>query len=248
MKKRLDEFIVDKGLAETTQKAQALIMAGLILVNEQKITKAGQLVDDKASVRMLGDQNPFVGRGGLKLQKALQIFNLDVTNRTCLDIGASTGGFTDCLLQNGAKKVFAIDVGYGQLDWKIRSDQRVVVLEKTNIRYLTPQQLYGSTLIAKATVAVIDVSFISLTQVLPSVKELIAPELSQVIALVKPQFEAAREAVPKGGVIKDEKIYTEVIYKVKEESERLEFTVLGETDSPISGADGNKEFFVWLKN
>jgi len=248
MKKRLDEFIVDKGLAETTQKAQALIMAGLVLVNEQKITKAGQLVDNKLPVRLLGNQNPFVGRGGLKLQKALQTFVLDVANRTCLDIGASTGGFTDCLLQNGAKKVFAIDVGYGQLDWKIRSDKRVVVIEKTNIRYLTPQKLYGSILIERATLAVIDVSFISLTQVLPAVKELLAPGVSEVVTLVKPQFEAPREAVPKGGVIKDETVYAVVLTKIKAEAERLGFKVLGETDSPIFGADGNREFFLWLKN
>ncbi|MFC1478597.1 TlyA family RNA methyltransferase [Candidatus Margulisiibacteriota bacterium] len=245
MKIRLDILLVEKGLCPSRQKAQGMIMAGLILVNDQKIEKAGHPVDTNSKIRILGDNNPYVGRGGLKLAKALTEFNIDVHDRTCLDIGASTGGFTDCLLQNGARKVYAVDVGHDQLDWKIRSDPRVIVFEKTNARYLTPDVLYKPDT-APATLAVIDVSFISLSKILPAVKDLLAPGPGDVIALVKPQFEAGREQVEKGGLVKDPKVHQQVLNNVKAAAAELGFVTAGETESPIFGADGNKEFLLWL--
>ncbi|MFA5927966.1 MAG: TlyA family RNA methyltransferase [Candidatus Margulisiibacteriota bacterium] len=244
-KKRLDILLVDLGLCSTRHKAQGLIMAGLVLVDEEKIDKAGKEVLVTARIRILGDQSPYVGRGGMKLARALQVFPLQVQDAICLDVGASTGGFTDCLLQNGAGKVYAIDVGYGQLDWKLRSDPSVVVKERVNMRYLTPQELYGGDDQPRASLAVIDVSFISLYKILPAVKDCLTVK-ADIIALVKPQFEAGPEQVGKGGIVKDPLVHQEVLDKVRQSAVELGFTVRGEIESPIFGADGNKEFLLWL--
>jgi len=245
MKKRLDQLLFEKGIASSRTKAQSIIMAGQVLINEQKIDKAGTLVDEKGTIRILGDQNPYVSRGGLKLEKALDKFKVDPTGRICLDIGASTGGFTDCLLQRGAAKVYAVDVGYGQLDLKIRNDKRVVVIEKTNARNLKPSDLYGEN-DGKADLAVIDVSFISLSKILPAVFDLIKDK-GEAIALVKPQFEAGRSEVGKGGVIKDKTVQEKALNNVIESAKKLGFKLINSTASPIKGADGNVEFLVYLK-
>jgi len=189
------------------------------------------------------ETHPYVSRGGVKLEHALKEFKIEVEGKVALDVGASTGGFTDCLLKHGANKVYAVDVGYGQLDWKLRKDPRVIVVERTNIRYLTPEKLYGRD--PKADLAAIDVSFISLSNVLPSVFELLTKE-AEVVALVKPQFEARREQVERGGIVRDEKVRQEVIEKVKTAAEKLGFAVKGTARSPIEGADGNIEFLIHL--
>jgi len=241
MKKRLDQFLVDNGYYESRTRSQAAIMAGQILVNEQKIDKAGTLVDVDSTIRILGEKLKYVSRGGLKLEKALEEFNVDPSGMVCLDIGASTGGFTDCLLQRGAEKVYAVDVGYGQLDLKIRNNPKVVVIEKTNARYLRPEDIPD-----KAALAVIDVSFISLAKILPAVFDLLS-EGGQVAALVKPQFEAGREQVGKGGIVRDENTRNEVLSKVIKEAESIGFNFVASCDSPISGADGNREFLIHLR-
>jgi 23S rRNA (cytidine1920-2'-O)/16S rRNA (cytidine1409-2'-O)-methyltransferase len=245
MKKRLDQFLLDKGIASSRSKAQAIIMAGRVLINEQKIDKAGILVDEKSTIRILGDQNPYVSRGGLKLEKALDEFKADPSGKICLDIGASTGGFTDCLLQRGALKVYAIDVGYGQLDLKIRNDKRVIVIEKTNARNLAPADLYKDNK-DKADLAVIDVSFISLSKILPAVHGLIKED-GEVVALVKPQFEAGRSEVGKGGVIKDKAVREKALNNVIESAKNIGFNFTASIDSPIKGTDGNIEFLIYLK-
>ena len=241
MKKRLDQFLVENGHFESRTRSQAAIMAGQILVNEQKIDKAGTLVDIDSKIRILGEKLKYVSRGGLKLEKALEEFNVDPSGMVCLDIGASTGGFTDCLLQRGAEKVYAVDVGYGQLDLKIRNNPKVVVIEKTNARYLRPEDIPD-----KAALAVIDVSFISLAKILPAVFDLLS-EGGQVAALVKPQFEAGREQVGKGGIVRDENTRNEVLSKVIKEAESIGFNFVASCDSPISGADGNREFLIHLR-
>ncbi|MFA5103834.1 MAG: TlyA family RNA methyltransferase [Candidatus Margulisiibacteriota bacterium] len=241
MKIRLDQLLVEKGFFESRTRAQSAIMAGQILVDEQKIDKAGTLINEDSKIRILGEKLKYVSRGGLKLEKALDEFGIDPINQICLDIGASTGGFTDCLLQRGAEKVYAIDVGYGQLDLKIRNDPKVVVIERTNARYLRPQDIPD-----KASLAVIDVSFISLSKILPAVFDLLAGD-GQVAALVKPQFEAGRDKVGKGGIVKDEQARKDVLAKVIKEAESIGFKFIASCDSPISGADGNKEFLIHLK-
>lgn len=241
MKKRLDQFLVENGHFESRTRSQAAIMAGQILVNEQKIDKAGTLVDIDSKIRVLGEKLKYVSRGGLKLEKALDEFNVDPSGMVCLDIGASTGGFTDCLLQRGAEKVYAVDVGYGQLDLKIRNNPKVSVIEKTNARYLRSEDIPD-----KAALAVIDVSFISLAKILPAVFDLLC-ENGQVAALVKPQFEAGREQVGKGGIVRDESTRQEVLSRVIKEAEAIGFTVIASCDSPISGADGNREFLIHLR-
>jgi len=251
-KSRLDIFLVEKGFCNTRQKAQSLIMAGLVLVNGQKEDKAGKAVPPNSEIKILGDNNPYVSRGGLKLEKALSSFKVKTENRIALDIGASTGGFTDCLLQHGIQKVYAIDVGYGQLAWKIRKDNRVTVIEKTNIRYLNPEKLYSKkdsptkTNNNYADLAVIDVSFISLTKILLPIKNILhySNNNFEIVTLVKPQFEAERQQVEKGGIVKDPKTHQAVLKKVKEYAQTIGLIVKGETDSPIFGADGNKEFFL----
>lgn len=240
-KARLDLVILEKGLFNSREKARAAIMAGRVLVNGYPVTKAGTLVSYETPIRIRGKNPPYVSRGGLKLARALEVFLVKLEGKIVLDIGASTGGFTDCALKNGAARVYAIDVGYGQLDWSLRHDSRVVVMERTNIRYLNPDQL-GE----KGDVATIDVSFISLNKVLPKVQELLK-ENGQVIALIKPQFEAGPEKVGKKGVVKDPVVHQEVVEKVLRQAGEQGFEVNGLTFSPIRGPKGNIEYLTWLK-
>ena len=240
-KKRLDVLLTEQGYADTRSKAQAIIMAGLVYVDGQKADKPGISYEETVTLEVRGETCPYVSRGGLKLEKALRDFGVKPEGYVCSDSGASTGGFTDCLLQQGAKKVFAIDVGYGQLDWKIRSDERVVVMERTNIRYVTPEQL-GEPL----DLSVIDVSFIGLEIVLPAIKELLKPGQGQVLCLIKPQFEAGKENVGKKGVVRDPKIHQMVLDNFVALVGRLGFTILGLTFSPVKGPEGNIEFLAHL--
>ena len=241
-KKRLDVLLVEQLYAETRSKAQAIIMAGLVYVNGQKADKAGMSFDaDTAVIEVRGQACPYVSRGGLKLEKALRDFGVDPTGFVCSDSGCSTGGFTDCLLQQGASKVFAIDVGYGELNWKIRNDPRVVVMERTNIRYVTPEDI-GEPL----DLSVIDVSFISLRIVLPAIKNLLKEKQGQVLCLIKPQFEAGRENVGKNGVIRDSAVHKEVLDNIVALAKELGFTILGLTFSPVKGPAGNIEFLGHL--
>ena len=239
-KERLDVLLVSLGLAESRAKAQATIMAGEVYVNGQKADKSGMEVDITSNVEVRGSACPYVSRGGLKLEKALRNFGVDPTGYVCSDSGASTGGFTDCLLQQGASKVFAIDVGYGQLAWKIRNDPRVVVMERTNIRYVTPEDL-GE----KLDLSVIDVSFISLSLVLPVVKTLLKP-MGQVLCLIKPQFEAGRDKVGKKGVVRDAAVHEEVLQNFISLAKSLGFTIRNLTFSPVKGPEGNIEFLAHL--
>lgn len=240
MKERLDVLLVSQGLAISREKAKAIIMSGNVLVNGQREDKAGTMIDVKAEITVKGGQLKYVSRGGLKLEKAMSHFDLTLEGRVCMDVGASTGGFTDCMLQNGAVKVYSVDVGHGQLDWKLRNDPRVVCMEKTNIRYVTPEQIEEP-----AAFVSIDVSFISLTKVLPPVRELMTED-GEIVCLIKPQFEAGREKVGKKGVVRDPKVHEEVIEKVIDfaatvglESRELEF-------SPIKGPEGNIEYLLHL--
>lgn len=239
-KQRLDIILCDKGLCESRSKAQAVIMEGLVFVNEQRVDKAGTPVDPESKIEIRGSTCPYVSRGGLKLEKALRYFGVDPTGFVCSDSGASTGGFTDCLLQQGAKKVFAIDVGYGQLAWSIRSDPRVVVMERTNIRNVTPEML-GEPL----DLSVVDVSFISLRLVLPVIRDLLGPD-GQVLCLIKPQFEAGKDKVGKKGVVRDIKTHIEVLDQFLETAGNLGFTVVDLTYSPVKGPEGNIEFLGHL--
>ena len=240
IKKRLDVLLTEQGYADTRSKAQAIIMAGQVYVDGQKADKPGISYEETVSIEVRGDVCPYVSRGGLKLEKALRDFGVKPDGFVCSDSGASTGGFTDCLLQQGARKVFAIDVGYGQLDWKIRSDDRVVVMERTNIRYVTPEDL-GEPL----DLSVIDVSFISLKIVLPTIKTLLKPD-GQVLCLIKPQFEAGREKVGKKGVVRDPDTHKEVLDMFVELADNLDFKILGLTFSPVKGPEGNIEFLGHL--
>ena len=240
IKKRLDVLLVERLYADTRSKAQAIIMSGNVYVNGQKADKPGTSFEETVEIEVRGAVCPYVSRGGLKLEKALRDFGVDVNGFVCSDSGASTGGFTDCLLQQGAKKVFAIDVGYGQLDWKIRSDERVVVMERTNIRYVTPEDL-GEPL----DLSVIDVSFIGLEIVLPTIKTLLKPT-GQVLCLIKPQFEAGKENVGKKGVVREPKIHQMVLDKFVALVDSLGFKILGLTFSPVKGPEGNIEFLGHL--
>jgi 23S rRNA (cytidine1920-2'-O)/16S rRNA (cytidine1409-2'-O)-methyltransferase len=243
MKERLDVILVNKGLAPSREKAKALIMAGEVFVDGQREDKAGMTFPETAEITLKQSKKelfPFVSRGGLKLDKAVKAFRLDLSGRVCMDVGASTGGFTDCMLQNGAVKVYSVDVGRGQLDWKLREDPRVTVMEKTNIRYVTAEDIQE-----RPSFVSIDVSFISLTKVLPPVKDLMEPE-GELVCLIKPQFEAGREKVGKKGVVRDPKVHEEVIREVVAfaaaiglEPKELEF-------SPIKGPEGNIEYLVHL--
>ncbi len=239
-KERLDVLLCQQGLCESRAKAQAVIMEGLVFINDQRVTKPGTPTAADAAIEIRGNTCPYVSRGGLKLEKALAYFGVDPTGYVCSDSGASTGGFTDCLLQHGAKKVFAIDVGYGQLAWSIRSDPRVVVMERTNIRNVTPEQL-GEPL----DLSVIDVSFISLKIVLPVVQKLLGPA-GQVLCLIKPQFEAGKEKVGKKGVVRDPDTHVEVLETFLELARSLGFTVVNLTFSPVKGPEGNIEFLGHL--
>jgi 23S rRNA (cytidine1920-2'-O)/16S rRNA (cytidine1409-2'-O)-methyltransferase len=239
-KQRLDKLMVERGLAPSREKAQALIMAGQVVVGDHAAQKAGHQVALDAEIRIKGEQLPYVSRGGLKLERGLDQFGIDPSGRTAIDVGASTGGFTDCLLQRGASKVYAVDVGYGQLAWKLREDPRVVVLEKTNIRHLGPELLDPL-----PDLAVIDASFISLNLVLPpTLALLIRP--AEVVALVKPQFEVGKGSVGKGGIVRDPRLHDEVLHNMERLAAELGAELLGICDSPISGADGNREFLMGL--
>ena len=240
IKKRLDVLLVERLYADSRTKAQAIIMSGNVYVNGQKADKPGTSFEETVEIEVRGAVCPYVSRGGLKLEKALRDFGVKPDGYVCSDSGASTGGFTDCLLQQGAKKVFAIDVGYGQLDWKIRSDERVVVMERTNIRYVTPEDL-GEPL----DLSVIDVSFIGLEIVLPTIKTLLKPT-GQVLCLIKPQFEAGKENVGKKGVVRDPKIHKMVLDNFVSLVNTLGFRILGLTFSPVKGPEGNIEFLGHL--
>lgn len=240
IKKRLDVLLVERLYADSRTKAQAIIMSGNVYVNGQKADKPGTSFEETVDIEVRGAVCPYVSRGGLKLEKALRDFGVKPEGYVCSDSGASTGGFTDCLLQQGAKKVFAIDVGYGQLDWKIRSDERVVVMERTNIRYVTPDDL-GEPL----DLSVIDVSFIGLEIVLPTIKTLLKPT-GQVLCLIKPQFEAGKENVGKKGVVRDPKIHKMVLDNFVSLVDSLGFRILGLTFSPVKGPEGNIEFLGHL--
>lgn len=239
-KERIDKLLVDRGLVQSRERARALIMAGEVVVADHVAEKPGQMVPVEAEIRLKGEQLPFVSRGGLKLQKALDDFGVDVTGLIALDVGASTGGFTDCLLQRGAAKVLAVDVGYGQLAWQLRQDERVVNLEKTNIRYLTSDRLP-----AVPDIAVIDASFISLAKVLPATMALLR-DGGSIIALIKPQFEVGRGEVGKGGVVRDAEKHREVIATIKLLAESLGLEVKGITESPVLGQKGNREFLILM--
>ena len=240
-KERIDKLMVQRQLAGSRERARALILAGRVLVDDQTIDKVGTQVDPDASIRLRGEDIPFVSRGGLKLARALTAFDLVVAGRTAIDVGASTGGFTDCLLQNGAERVFAVDVGYGQLAWKLREDDRVVNLERTNVRHLTAEQLD-----AVPDLAVIDASFISLDKVLPVTLQLLKPG-SDIVALIKPQFEVGKGKVGKGGVVRDPEQHAQVVEKIKLLAKQLGCQTVDICDSPVLGPKGNREFLIHLR-
>ena len=241
MKERLDVLLVKNGLAASREKAKAIIMSGNVYVEGQKEDKPGTSFPEESHIEVRGHTLPYVSRGGLKLEKALNTFDVTVDGKTCTDVGSSTGGFTDCMLQNGAKKVFAIDVGCGQLDWKLRQDERVVCMEKTNIRYVTPEDI-GEPVDFSS----IDVSFISLTKVLMPIRDYLTRE-GEIVALIKPQFEAGREKVGKKGVVREKSTHIEVIETVTGYAVEHGFDVLSLTFSPIKGPEGNIEYLVHLK-
>ena len=242
MKKvRLDQLVFDQGLSESRERAKAIIMSGVVYVNGQRADKPGAQVAPDAKIEVRGNTLPYVSRGGFKLEKALTVFPIDPTGLTCIDCGASTGGFTDVLLQNGAAHVYAIDVGYGQLDWKLRNDPRVVCMEKTNIRYVVPEDLEGP-----AAFSSIDVSFISLTKVLLPVRNLLTED-GEIVCLIKPQFEAGREKVGKKGVVRDPKVHEEVIEKVRDYAMSISMEPCHLSFSPIKGPEGNIEYLLHLK-
>jgi len=241
-RKRLDLLLTERGLVASREQARRLIMAGAVVANEQRVDKPGALVEATAALRVKAEARPpYVSRGGQKLEAALRAFNLNVMGAVALDVGASTGGFTDCLLQHGATKVFAVDVGYGQLAWSLRQDPRVVNLERRNIRTLDPAELPET-----PTLAVIDVSFISLSVVIPKVLELIAPH-GRLIALLKPQFEVGKGRVGKGGVVRDPALHAEVVARLRAQAEEWQVAVKGEIESPLRGPKGNKEFLFHLQ-
>lgn len=243
MKERLDVLLVKKKLAPSREKAKAVIMSGIVYVDGQKEDKAGAAFEEDAVIiEVRGNTLPFVSRGGLKLEKAFSVFPISVKGMVCLDIGASTGGFTDCMLQKGAAKVYAVDVGHGQLDWKLRQDSRVICMEKTNFRYVTKEQIPEA-----IDFAATDVSFISLTKILPAAKALLKPS-SYMVCLIKPQFEAGREKVGKKGVVTDFKVHEEVIEKIESFAASIGFLVAGLDFSPIKGPEGNIEYLLYIQN
>lgn len=241
-KVRLDKLLVDRGLADTRTRAQALILAGEVVVGDHAVSKPGTQVDAEAPLRLKGGVvNPYVSRGGLKLRAALDAFPIVVTDAVCLDVGASTGGFTDCLLQAGAARVYALDVGYGQLAWKLANDPRVVVMDRQNIRKLAPEQIPEP-----IDLAVADCSFVSLTKVLPHLPALLRAS-ADVVALVKPQFEVGRERVGKGGVVRDDEARNAALTSVEAAARELGFEVRDHVESPIAGREGNREWLLWLR-
>jgi 23S rRNA (cytidine1920-2'-O)/16S rRNA (cytidine1409-2'-O)-methyltransferase len=246
MKTRLDKLVLHRGLAPSRERAQALVLAGRVLVNEQKVDKAGASVDDDAALRILGDDMPYVSRGGLKLAKAMEHWQIDVRGKVCLDVGASTGGFTDCMLQSGAAQVIAVDTGYGQIDAKLRNDLRVRLLEKTNARYLTPQQLWPDAEERRpVSLIAMDVSFISATLVLPAVVAAMKGSSGlELVVLVKPQFEVGRERVGKGGIVRDAEAQQGAVDRVRQAVAGLGGADIEVIESPILGAEGNREFLL----
>lgn len=242
MKTRLDVLMVQRGLAESREKAKAVIMSGNVFVDGQREDKAGASFGEKAVIEVKGNPLKYVSRGGLKLEKAVECFEVSLTDRICMDVGSSTGGFTDCMLQNGARKVYAVDVGTNQLAWKLRQDERVTVMERTNIRYVTKEQIPEPVEFAS-----IDVAFISLTKVLQPVKDLLVPD-GEIVALIKPQFEAGREQVGKKGVVRDRNVHLEVIERVLAYAESIGFAVRNLEYSPIKGPEGNIEYLAHLEN
>ena len=246
MKVRIDKLLVERGLVPSRERAQAMVLSGRVLVNEQKVEKAGAGVDPEAAIRLLGDDLKYVGRGGLKLEAALRDWKIDLTGRTCMDVGASTGGFTDCILQHGAAEVVAVDTGYGQIHARLRSDARVKLLEETNARYLTQQEIARADAAAAISFIAIDVSFISVTLVLPAVLESTLAEGSrrEVVILIKPQFEVGRDRVGKGGIVKDEAAQQGAVERVRQKVEELGGKNIELMESPILGMEGNREFLL----
>lgn len=241
-KERLDVLLVNRGLAVSREKAKAVIMSGCVYVDGQKEDKAGSTFPEEAQIEVRGNTLKYVSRGGLKLEKAMENFDVTLEGKVCMDVGSSTGGFTDCMLQNGAVKVYAVDVGHGQLAWKLRNDERVVCMEKTNIRYVTPEDIAD-----KIQFSSIDVSFISLTKVLGPVKALLAKD-GQIVCLIKPQFEAGREKVGKHGVVRDPTVHLEVINMVIDFAVSIGFEIKNLTFSPVKGPEGNIEYLLHLQN
>ncbi|HKW75550.1 MAG TPA: TlyA family RNA methyltransferase [Terriglobales bacterium] len=246
MKLRIDKLLVERGLAPTRERAQSMVIAGRVLVNGQKIEKSGAAVEQDADLRLLGTDLKYVGRGGLKLEGALHHWKIDLAGKTCMDIGASTGGFTDCMLQHGAAQVIAVDTGYGQIAVRLRSDPRVKLLERTNARYLSAQQLQNAGVASAISFIAIDVSFISVTLILPAVLQAAspAPDERELVVLVKPQFEVGRERVGKRGIVRDAQAQQAAVQKVRDAVAQLGGRELGVIDSPILGAEGNREFLL----
>ena len=242
MKKRADLVLFERGLAESREKAKRLIMEGVVYIGTERIDKPGQSIDLDGDINVKKNPIKYVSRGGLKLEKAIELYGIELQDKTCMDIGSSTGGFTDCMLQNGAKKVYAVDVGYNQLDYRLRTDDRVVVMERTNIRNVVPEDI-GEPIDFIS----IDVSFISLELVLPVAKTLLS-EKGELVALIKPQFEAGRDKVGKKGIVRDRKVHREVVEKIVDLAKGLEMGVLGLSFSPITGATGNIEYLIYLRN
>ena len=240
MKERLDVLLVKRNLAESREKAKAVIMSGIVYVDGQKEDKAGSMFDETANVEVRGTTLKYVSRGGLKLEKAMTHFGVTLAGKICMDVGASTGGFTDCMLQNGAVKVYSVDVGHGQLAWKLRNDERVVCMEKTNIRYVTPEEIPD-----RIQFVSIDVSFISLTKVLGPVKALMEPD-GEVVCLIKPQFEAGKENVGKKGVVRNPAVHAQVLRDFTALAASLNLTIRNLTFSPVKGPEGNIEFLAHL--
>lgn len=240
-KRRLDNLLLERGIVQSRERAKGLILSGDVRVNGNPVNKAGTLIDEDAEIELTGKDIPYVSRGGLKLEKAIKEFDINLKDKVAVDVGASTGGFTDCLLQSGTKKVYAVDVGYGQLAWKLRKDPRVVVIERKNIRYLKPPDI-GELV----DIATIDVSFISLKLVLPVVKNLLK-ENGEIIALIKPQFEVGKSEVGKGGIVRETEKHERVISEIKSFAIDLGFKVLNVTESPIVGQKGNVEFLIYLQ-
>jgi 23S rRNA (cytidine1920-2'-O)/16S rRNA (cytidine1409-2'-O)-methyltransferase len=252
MKVRIDKLLVERGIVPSRERAQAMVLSGRVLVNEQKVEKSGAGVEPDAQIRLLGEDMKYVGRGGLKLEAALQSWKINLAGRTCLDIGASTGGFTDCMLQHGAAEVIAVDTGYGQIAARLRSDPRVKLLEKTNARYLTMEKLAEARVSGPVTFIAIDVSFISVTLVLPAVLDsaFLSPKASvqrEIVVLVKPQFEVGRELVGKGGIVKDEQAQQGAVLKVRQKVEALGGKNIELMESPILGMEGNREFLLYAE-
>ena len=239
-KERLDILLVEKGICNSRERAKTNIMAGLVFVDGHRVDKAGEKVNRDAEIIFKGEELKYVSRGGLKLEKAMNEFNISLDNKVCMDIGASTGGFTDCMLQNGATKVFSVDVGYGQFAWKLRVDERVVCMERTNIRYVTPEDIGD-----KLDFASIDVSFISLRTIMPAVKNLLKDN-GEVVALIKPQFEAGRDKVGKKGVVREKSVHKEVVSNIANYLIENDFNIIGMSFSPIKGPEGNREYLVYF--